>query len=90
MKAKTAGVGFEPLMRSVKDALSEPEESRTAWGRHALRRDAGRIAARLEELRRRFPGRPDLLERIGPSSHLLRLLEEERGPAVAFAGGIAR
>lgn len=63
-------------------------EGESLEGPSDLRRDLEVLQSRLESLRRSFPGERDLLERVGLSAYVLRLLEETRGQPVSAAGGV--
>ncbi len=79
MDGGAVGVESVPLVRKVRMTLageaSRPLERRPA----AVRRDISGLVSRLEGLRRSFPGKPDLLDRVGLSQHVFRLLDEARG-----------
>jgi hypothetical protein len=77
MHPTAAGVGFVPLVRRVRMALGETEGRGVSGARRGLRDDVLALAGRLEDLRRRFPSRTDLLERVGLGGALDRILDGE-------------
>lgn len=72
-----------PLIRRIREALGGATASRSS-----LARDVGRLADRLERLRRAFTNDRALLDRVELSGHVIGLLGDAGRIPVAAGGGV--